>query len=66
MKQWSFHFLCTKGRAPTIEETISEGTLLKILNPVQIQDEKDWKCSKGWAKRFLIKNGLRGVEFSQG
>ena len=66
MKQWSFKFLSTKNRAPTIEETISEGTLLKSQNLLELQEEKYWKCSIGWAKRFLIKNGMRGVEFSQG
>jgi hypothetical protein len=66
MKLWSFNFVCVKNRAPTIEETISEGTMLKNQTRVDLEDENDWKCSKGWAKRFLIKNGLRGMEFSQG
>ena len=58
MKQWVYQVLSFEKRAPSIEETISHGLLIKAQNMNELADEKLWKCSKGWAKRFLVKNGF--------
>lgn len=58
MKNWCGKFKVKNRRAPSIDEICSEGFRFKGLNKIEFTGERDWKCSKGWAKRFLLKNGM--------
>lgn len=58
MKQWVHQVLSLENRTPSIEETINHGLILKASTLPELADESLWKCSKGWAKRFLVKNGF--------
>ena len=58
MKQWMYQFLSTYDKAPSVEETLNHGQYIKSLNMAELVNESHWKCSKGWAKRFLVKNGF--------
>jgi hypothetical protein len=58
MKNWCGKFKAREGRVPSIDEICREGFRVKGLGKVEFEGERDWKCSKGWAKRFLLKNGM--------
>jgi hypothetical protein len=59
MKNWCGRFEVREGRVPSIDEICREGFRVKRLGEVEFEGEREWKCSKGWAKRFLLKNGSR-------
>ena len=48
-------------RPPSIEEAMEYGRKLKNEYLFFLVGEKDWQCSKGWANRFLLRHGLKGV-----
>merc|ERR1712227_443541 len=54
MKDWGQNFMATHKRAPTMPEIKQAGQRLKEEKKSQLNDEMDWKCSKGWAKRFFM------------
>jgi hypothetical protein len=58
MKNWCGKFKAREGRVPSIDEICREGFRVKGLGKVEFEGEREWKCSKGWAKRFLLKNGM--------
>ena len=63
IRDWAFHFLSFYSRAPSLDETMTMGIHLKSQALPYQNDEKDWECSKGWANKFLLRNGLRDFKY---
>jgi len=65
MRQWLAKFIRIHKKNPTLDEIVDEGKKLKAADYPELFSEKAWKCSKGWAKRFLTKNGLQDESDSE-
>ena len=64
MKAWLASFIDTNDRNPSFYEIFNKGQEIKAVGFPELAEETAWKCSKGWSKRFLAKNGLRDDDMS--
>jgi len=55
MNDWGQSFMTQNKRPPTMIEIKRYGAKLKEDKKCLLSDELDWKCSKGWTKRFFEK-----------
>ena len=55
LNDWCQRFMVMRGRIPRQCELLEEGRRVKSLHLPQLSIEGEWQCSKGWAKKFIIR-----------